>query len=67
MLLTILIIAIVVGAIIGFLNSDDGERCSGALGGAFAGGMGCGYILFQILLAGLVLFFIVWLFGVLFG
>lgn len=67
MWLTILVIAIVIGAIIGFINSSDGERGSGALGGAVAGGMGCGYILFQLFLAGLGILFIVWLFGALFG
>ena len=41
MWLTILIIAIIIGAVIGFLGSEDGERKSGAVGGALAGGMGC--------------------------
>jgi len=67
MWLTILIIAIVIGAAIGFFGSNDGERGSGALGGAVAGGMGCGYILFQVFLAGLGILFIIWLFGALFG
>lgn len=67
MWLTILIIAIIIGAVIGFFNSEDGERGSGALGGAIAGGVGCGHVLFQIFLAGLGILFIIWLFGVLFG
>lgn len=64
---TILIIAIIIGAVIGFLGSNDGERGSGAVDGAIASGMGCGYLLLQIFLAGLVIFAIIWLFGALFG
>lgn len=67
MWLTILIIVIIIGAVIGFLSSNDGERGAGAIGGAMASGMGCGYILFQIFLAGLTILFVVWLFGKLFG
>lgn len=67
MWLTILIIAIIIGAIIGFFSSKDGERGTGAVSGAVASGMGCGYILFQIFLAGLGILFIIWLFGALFG
>lgn len=64
---TILIIAVIIGGAIGFLTSKDGERGDGAIGGALAGGMGCGYILFQIFIAGIVLFIIISLFGLLFG
>lgn len=67
MWLTILVIAIIIGAVIGFFNSKDGERGVGALGGAMASGMGCGYILLQIFLAGLAIIFFIWLFGALFG
>ena len=67
MWLTILIIVIIIGAIIGFFSSRDGERGSGALGGAIAGGMGCGYLLFQSFLAGLGILGVIWLFGALFG
>ena len=67
MWLTILIIVIIIGGVIGFLSSNDGERGAGAVGGALASGMGCGYILFQIFLAGLGILFIIWLFRVLFG
>lgn len=41
---TILIIAIIVGAIWGFISSNDGERGAGAANGALASGMGCGFI-----------------------
>ena len=64
---TILIIAVIIGGAIGFLTSKDGERGEGAFSGALVGGMGCGYILFQILIAGFVLFIIMALFGFLFG
>lgn len=67
MWLTVLVIAIIIGAAIGFFGSEDGERGAGALGGAVSGGMGCGYILLQIFLAGLGILFIIWLFGALFG
>ncbi len=67
MWLTILIIAIIVGAIWGFLSSDDGERGAGAIGGALVGGIGCGHVLFQILIFGFIIFVFIWLFGALFG
>ena len=67
MWLTILIIAVVIGGIIGFLGSKDGERSAGAVGGAVSSGLGCGYILLQIFLAGLGILFVIWLFGLLFG
>lgn len=63
MWLVILIIAIVIGAIWG-AASDDGP---GAAGGALMGGIGCGYILLRIFLAGLGILFIIWIFGLLFG
>ncbi len=63
---TILIIAIIIGAIIGFISSEDDEKGSGCMAGAFTGGMGCGYLLLQIFLAGLFILGIIWLFGVLF-
>ena len=67
MWLTILIIAVIIGAAWGFFSSNDGERGAGAVGGALASGMGCGYILFQLFLAGLGILVVVWLFGLLFG
>jgi hypothetical protein len=67
MWIVLLIIAIVIGAIIGALSSDKGESGAGAVSGAIVGGMGCGYILLQIFLWGLGIFFMIWLFGALFG
>jgi len=67
MWLIILIIAIIVGAAIGFFSSNDGERGAGALGGAIAGGVGCGHVLFQIFIFGIIILAFIWLFGALFG
>lgn len=67
MWLTILIVVIIIGAVLGFLGSKDGERGEGAVSGAIASGFGCGYILFQLFLAGLGILIIIWLFGWLFG
>ena len=67
MWLTILIIAIIIGAAIGFFGSNDGERGAGALGGAIAGGLGCGHVLFQIFIFGIIILAFIWLFGALFG
>lgn len=63
----ILIVAIIIGAIIGGLSSDKGETGAGAMTGAIAGGLGCGYVLLQIFLWGLGICAVIWLFGVLFG
>ncbi len=62
----ILIIVIIIGAFIGYVSSDDGERGSGAAGGGCMAGMGCGYILFQIFLFGAAIILILWLFANLF-
>lgn len=67
MWLALLIIAIVIGAVIGFLNSDDGERGTGALSGAIIGGAGCAQILLRIFIFGLFIYAFIWLFGTLFG
>ncbi|MBQ9884047.1 MAG: hypothetical protein IJM43_06285 [Bacteroidaceae bacterium] len=64
---TLLIIAIIIGAIVGFFSSKDGERGEGAIGGAVAGGMGCGYILIRIFIFGIIILGALWLFGALFG
>ena len=44
----LIVIAVVIGGIIGALTSDKDDEKSGCLGGALMGGMGCGYILLQI-------------------
>lgn len=63
MWITILIIAIIIGAILGASTSEKGEAGTGAV----AGGMGCGYVLLRIFLVGLGIMGIIWLFGALFG
>ena len=67
MWLTVLIIAIIIGGAIGFFSSNDGERGAGAMGGAIAGGIGCGHVLFQIFIFGIIIMAFIWLFGALFG
>jgi len=67
MWLTILIIAIVIGAVIGAMSSSDGERGAGAAVGALYSGAGCLYILAQVAIGALGIYFVIWLFGVLFG
>ena len=59
----ILIIFAVGGAILGALSDDKDGAMGGCLAGLFTGG-GC---LVEILIAGLSIFFIIWLFGALFG
>lgn len=64
MWIVLIIIAIVIGAIIGYANKgDSGEAVSGAI----AGGMGCGYVLLNIFLFGIGIAFMLWLFSALFG
>lgn len=63
----VLIIAIIIGGIIGALSSKEGEQGAGCLAGAVTGGMGCGYVLIQILFYGLIILAFIWLFGALFG
>ena len=65
--LIIIIVVAIIGGIIGSLSSKDGEKGEGFFSGALAGGMGCGYVIFQILLVvgGLILLFKI--FGFLFG
>ena len=65
--LIVLIIAIIIGAIFGFFTSKDGERGAGAIGGAVAGGIGCGQVLFTIFIYGAIILAFIWLFGKLFG
>ena len=65
--LVVIIVVAVIGGIIGFFRSNDGERGMGALEGAATGAVGCGVIIFRLFLAaiGIGLFFslIGWLFS----
>lgn len=61
----ILIIAVIIGGIWGWLNGDGSG--DDALSGAMAGGCLAGNCLFRLLLAGLTILFILWLFNLMFG
>ena len=61
----VIVIAVVIGAIIGFLNSD-GEG-GGAAEGAMAGGCLAASCITRIAIAAISILLILWLFGALFG
>lgn len=61
----IIVIAVVIGGIMGYVNSDGDS--SEAAGGAIAGGCMAAGCIGRIALAVLGIFIILWLFGVLFG
>lgn len=66
--LWVIIVVAVIAAIFGYFSEDqESERGKAALGGAIAGGIGCGYLILQILLGVAVLWGIFMLFGWLFG
>jgi hypothetical protein len=65
--LIIIIVVAVIGGLLGFLSSNDGERGEGAAKGAAVGAMGCGYVLFQLFLWGAGVSILIWLFGSIFG
>lgn len=50
MWIVVLIAAIVITGIIGAATADKGEEGLGCIQGGMTGGIGCGYILFNILL-----------------
>lgn len=62
----IIIVIAAVGAIIGYCSSEK-DKGSGALGGALAGGLGCGYVIFQIFIWGVGVLVLIWLFNLLFS
>ena len=67
---TSFIIHLVVAALsglIGILSSEDGQRGEGAAQGAMMGAIGCGHVLFELLLWGLGIGILIWLFGAIFG
>ena len=61
----IIIIAVVIGGIIGFINSDGDS--SEAAGGAMAGGCMAAGCIGRIAIAAIGILIVLWLFGVLFG
>lgn len=60
----IIIIAVIIGAIIGFAQSGEKED---AVDGAMAGGCLAASCLMRLAIAALIIIGILWLFGVLFG
>lgn len=58
---------IVVGLLIGYFNSNEGEKADGSIGGALAGAGCAGELLFHIFIAGISIIGILWLFGAIFG
>lgn len=64
----IIIIAVVIGAAVGYFNSGKSEGAAeGAAGGAMAGGCLAASCLARIALAALGIILVLWLFNVLFG
>lgn len=59
----VLVIFAIGGAILGALSGDKDGAMGGCLTGLFTGGS----CLVQILIGGLSILFVIWLFGVLFG
>ena len=46
--LIVIIVVAVIGGMIGFLGSNDGERGEGFLKGLFGGAFGCGTVVFYV-------------------
>ena len=65
--LIIILVVAAIGAVIGFLGNEKGERTEGAVQGALGSAMGCGYLLLQLFLWGLGLSVLIWLFKAIFG
>lgn len=63
----IIIVVAAICALIGYLTGDEGEKGSNAASGAVAGAMGCGYLLFRLLLFGVGLVILIRLFNAIFG
>ncbi|GEM_PF-867549 len=62
----VIIIACVIGGLIGYITSDGKNAGSDAAGGAFAGGCMAAGCLLRIAFIALGIMFILWLFGFLF-
>jgi hypothetical protein len=65
MWLYVIVIAVIIGAVIGYFGGDG--NTDDAFEGAMAGGCMAGSCLLRIAIAALGIIFIIWLFGVLFG
>lgn len=65
--LIIILVVAAIGAVIGFISGEDGKRGEGAAQGAIVGAVGCGHVLFELLLWGFGIMLVIWLFGAIFG
>jgi hypothetical protein len=63
----IIIIAVVLGALWGFLNSDSNNAGEGAAQGAMAGGCMAAGCLLRLALAAIGILVVLWLFSAIFG
>ncbi len=63
----IILIVAAIGAVIGFVGSEDGSRREGAAAGAIYGAVGCGHVLLRLFLWGAGIFILLKLFGAIFG
>lgn len=62
-----IVIAVIIGGLIGMLTSKDGERKESAFAGALVGGMGCIQVLLYIFFTGFSIFIVIFLFRACFG
>lgn len=65
--LIIIIIAAVIGGLLGFFSGDKDDKGGSAVAGAVSGAMGCGYLLFRLAIYGGVILLAIWLFETIFG
>lgn len=65
--LIIIIVVGVIGAIVGFIFGNGDSRVEDALAAGCTSASGCGYILLRLFLFGLGIWFLIWLFGAIFG
>lgn len=63
----IIVIACIIGAIIGFFGSDGDNAGEGAAGGCLTGGCMAASCLGRLALTALSILLVLWLFGVIFG
>ncbi|MCD8303838.1 MAG: hypothetical protein LUC86_03285 [Prevotellaceae bacterium] len=63
----VVVIIAVIGGVLGFLLSDGKDKVGDTLGGCLGGGLLAAGCVWRILLAGLGIFIVIWLFKFLFG
>lgn len=67
MWIAIIIIAVIIGGIVGLLHSNEDEKGPGCLGGALFGGIAAMGCLGRIFFTAVSILLVLWLFRVLFG